>query len=103
MTVVFYHVCHCEDRSSYIKTRQKFLKTESSWRTGEILYLSDKELKVNQTVMSWKLAEINQGFAAGSFPPSTHFFQAKALIENSTIFKILQKMPKGMLGKLIVV
>ncbi|KAG7243234.1 hypothetical protein INR49_011925 [Caranx melampygus] len=33
--------------------------------------------------------------SAALFPPALHFFKAKPLIQKSSIFKLLQKMPKG--------
>lgn len=36
-----------------------------------------------------------QEMSAAQFPPAIHFFKAKPLIQKSSIFKLLQKMPKG--------
>jgi adenosine deaminase CECR1 len=44
----------------------------------------------------YKKEEIAKGYdLPGFYAPALHFFKAKPLIENSKIFKIIKRMPKG--------
>ena len=83
-------------RDAYLRERGALLERERRARTGGALTLDPLELSLNATLMQWKRAEIERGYAPyGTFPPAEHFFRARPLIEASPIFKLLQKMPKG--------
>jgi adenosine deaminase CECR1 len=69
---------------------------EKQLRTGGDMKLNDKESRVNETLMQLKMKEMELArLNITSFPPAVHFFRAKRLIDDSQVFKILRRMPKG--------
>lgn len=84
-----------ESKQSYLKARQDFLNAEEKMKIGENITFTTKEKRVNAILMEKKVAEITRSRHGAPFPPSIHFFQGKKLIENSTVFKIIRKIPKG--------
>ncbi|KAL3842327.1 hypothetical protein ACJMK2_020355 [Sinanodonta woodiana] len=82
--------------NSYLQDRQKIIDKEYLTRIGGNLVLTHAEDKVNQILMAAKDREIKDSFYNGvPFPPNLHFFEAKPAIENSTVFQLIKKMPKG--------
>lgn len=78
--------------------RSQILQSEWRQSLGGSLTLGPEECEANDTLMKYKTAEWEQGFQRpGEYPPNMHFFQGKLAMENSTIFKILKQMPKGVL------
>lgn len=71
--------------------RKQLLRRERAMRLGGQLALTREEELANQVLMARKEAEAH----GPQFPPSMHFFRAKRLIEQSAVFRLLQKMPKG--------
>lgn len=76
--------------------RKAILSSEDAQIIGSEIVLSEKEQQVNSILMKYKRKEYDEGFETpGKFNPSRHFFLAKNDIENSTVFQIIQKLPKG--------
>ncbi|XP_074051063.1 adenosine deaminase 2 isoform X2 [Macrotis lagotis] len=75
--------------------RRALLRKEKMLHIGGELLLTEQEELANEKLMALKNAEISQAMKKNQFPPSMHFFQAKKLIEESKVFQILKKMPKG--------
>ncbi|KAG7225594.1 hypothetical protein INR49_005000 [Caranx melampygus] len=71
--------------------RDLLMRQEASRQTGGQVALTAAEQKLDG-YLHW-LKE--QEMSAALFPPALHFFKAKPLIQKSSIFKLLQKMPKG--------
>ncbi|KAJ0012573.1 hypothetical protein NQD34_016907 [Periophthalmus magnuspinnatus] len=71
--------------------REQLLRDEASRQTGGKMSLSIAEQKLNSHLHKLKLQEMS----ATKFPPAMHFFSAKPLIQNSPVYKLIQKMPKG--------
>ncbi|XP_021177862.2 adenosine deaminase 2-A isoform X1 [Fundulus heteroclitus] len=71
--------------------RDLLMRQEVSRQTGGLLTLTAAERKLDAHLHGLKEREM----AAARFPPAVHFFKAKPLIEKSSIYKLLQKMPKG--------
>lgn len=71
--------------------RDLLMREEVSKQTGGLLALTTAEQKLDAYLHRLK----EQEMSAARFPPAVHFFKAKPLIEKSSIFKLLQKMPKG--------
>lgn len=47
--------------------------------------------------MKLKIKEIEEGRKTGQFSAATHFFKSKKNIDKSEVFKILRRLPKGIL------
>ena len=97
-------VCFCvqglnETKEEYLRKRKEFLREERNLRTGHTISLTPDEQKANQVLMAYKSDEIDDALEEGTsaFPPSMHFFKAKAMIHHSIVFQILRTMPKGRL------
>ncbi|KAA0724478.1 Adenosine deaminase 2-A [Triplophysa tibetana] len=73
------------------KKRDMLMKLEELRRTGGAVELDEREKLLDAKLRKLQEHEMK----AGPFPPSMHFFKAKPLIEQSPIFSLLQKMPKG--------
>ncbi|XP_072123771.1 adenosine deaminase 2-A isoform X2 [Mobula birostris] len=92
ISLCFFAVCHMYPTPD---DRDKLMKVEQFIFTGGNLLPTTKEIKVNDILMKIKVKEVTEGTKAGKFPPAMHFFRAKDLIEQSTVFNILRKLPKG--------
>lgn len=77
------------------EARRRLLVTEGSLRLGGRLALGSREELADRRLMALKQAELQRAARSGQFPPSMHFFRARPLIEQSEVFRVLQKMPKG--------
>lgn len=74
--------------------RDLLMRQEASRQTGGRVTLTAAEQKLDAYLHELK----EQEMSAAQFPPALHFFKAKPLIQQSSIFKLLQKMPKGDAG-----
>lgn len=73
------------------RQRENLIKQELIREIGGGLVLSEQEKLLDAKLHQLKL----QDMALPEFPPAMHFFRAKPLIEQSPVFSLLQKMPKG--------
>lgn len=80
------------------KDRDFLMQEEKSYQTGGNLVLSRQEQQLSTKLVNLKKKEVERAISTGQFPPSMHFFQAKSLIDQSAVFSILKRMPKGRLG-----
>lgn len=78
-----------------IPMRDSLIEQENVRRTGGNLVLRKWEEQVNKQLISLKEMEVATARNTGYFPPSMHFFKAKGLIDQSAVFSILKRMPKG--------
>lgn len=82
--------------ADYWTDRADLIASDSSQNIGSSIVLSDKEQQVNNILMGAKFKEYDQGFAnPETFLPAQHFFKSKSKIEESGVFKFIQKVPKG--------
>jgi len=80
----------------YLHKRQQLISSEYQMRTGAGMTLSDAERRVNARLMNLKAEELKIAREnVTNFPPAVHFFRAKALIDDSQVFKVIRTMPKG--------
>ncbi|XP_028603244.2 adenosine deaminase 2 [Podarcis muralis] len=78
-----------------LNERDLLIEKENASRVGGNLVLTELEEDANKKLMHLKEKEVAEAMKTGLFPPSMHFFKAKHLIDQSNVFSILQKMPKG--------
>uniref|UniRef100_A0A8C8VN61 adenosine deaminase n=1 Tax=Pelusios castaneus TaxID=367368 RepID=A0A8C8VN61_9SAUR len=78
-----------------IPLRNFLMEQENMRRIGGNLLLGMREEQVNEKLRSLKEMEVAKAKNTGYFPPSMHFFRAKSLIDQSAVFSILKRMPKG--------
>ncbi|NXG47171.1 ADA2 deaminase, partial [Psilopogon haemacephalus] len=77
------------------KDRDALMQEEKSHQTGGNLVLSRQEEQLSTKLVNLKKEEVAAAITKGEFPPSMHFFRARALIDQSSVFSILKRMPKG--------
>lgn len=73
------------------RKREALIRLEASRRTGGNITLNEREKLLDSKLQKLKQHDIE----AGPFPPSIHFFKAKRFIDQSPVFRLIQKMPKG--------
>ncbi len=79
----------------YLKQRHLLIAKDAKNRTGQNIVLTDSEKKANDIIMSFKRKELLSDFASQQTLSAQSFITAKPKIEESNVFKIIQKMPKG--------
>uniref|UniRef100_A0A2C9LS68 Adenosine/AMP deaminase N-terminal domain-containing protein n=1 Tax=Biomphalaria glabrata TaxID=6526 RepID=A0A2C9LS68_BIOGL len=80
----------------YKEARQAFIDEEKAMRVGAKLVLNANEELVNTFLMKLKNETIQQSiWTTTPYPPSVSFFKSKPWIDNSTLFQVIKRMPKG--------
>lgn len=79
----------------YLKKRTALLQADSALYFDEDIVLSEKEQLLNQKLVVLQQSMIADYKANHFFPPARNFYNSKAHIEQTSLFRILQKMPKG--------
>lgn len=81
------------DRDDYYKSRGILYASDSSMKDGFDVSLNDKELKLDSYLRGLQRDYINK--SGPKFPPANYFYKYRNMIDTSTIYKTLQRMPKG--------
>ncbi|CAG02428.1 unnamed protein product [Tetraodon nigroviridis] len=71
--------------------RDLLMREEAFRQTGGRVVLTEAEQKLDAHLRRLKEKELS----AVQFPPAMHFFRARSLIQDSPVFRLLQRMPKG--------
>ncbi|XP_050072655.1 adenosine deaminase AGSA-like [Anopheles maculipalpis] len=79
---------------AYDEIRATIVDAEASYGMGGKVFLNSDELRVDRTLRAMKKNEL-QSADRGLPAAGMHFFDAKPLIENSSIYGALKLMPKG--------
>nr|XP_020644649.1 adenosine deaminase CECR1 isoform X1 [Pogona vitticeps] len=95
LILIFNWISLCVPMPLVNDCRDSLIEEENASRTGGNLVLGKWEEHANEKLMQLKEMEVAKSVETHVFPPSMHFFKAKGLIEQSAIFSILKKMPKG--------
>jgi uncharacterized protein (DUF1330 family) len=81
----------------YLESRQKLIEEHSTRALGSDIKLSIEEEQFNSILMEFKSEELTHGFDNPfNFTPSRHFFDVLKSVENSPLFNLIRKMPKGL-------
>ncbi|CAG5129369.1 unnamed protein product, partial [Candidula unifasciata] len=82
--------------SEYMQTRTQLISEGSSRRIGGKLVLNPDEQIVNGIIMKEKRKLMDQSRLNSTvYVPAQSFYISKPLIENSTLLKLIRRMPKG--------
>ncbi|XP_067090698.1 adenosine deaminase 2-A isoform X1 [Osmerus mordax] len=73
------------------RLRESLMWQEGSMQTGGTLLLTEAETELGAQLQKLKKQEMERS----DFPPTLHFFKARSLIQQSPIYRLLQRMPKG--------
>ncbi|XP_053686750.1 adenosine deaminase 2-like [Sabethes cyaneus] len=80
----------------YQQQRKRFIDQEALRFLGAELVLNDDEVVVNHYLMTLKRAELDQGFDNSyNFIPARHFFEMLDRFNQSQLFRLIQRLPKG--------
>lgn len=80
----------------YEEMRAKLLSEHMGRALGSDIVLNEREEQFNSILMEAKMDELSRGFENPfNFTPSRHFFDVQKSVESSPLFKLIQKMPKG--------
>nr|CAD7197873.1 unnamed protein product [Timema douglasi] len=94
--LVLFMFSNATHEDSYYKQRNNFISQEQKRFLGSEIVLTAREEAVNSLLMESKRQEFQRGMdTAGTFPPSRHFFLARHDIEQSSVFSLIRRMPKG--------
>nr|XP_023017868.1 adenosine deaminase 2-A-like [Leptinotarsa decemlineata] len=89
-------MCLSSTQADYWMNRAAMLKKDAHLAMGASLKLNEKEREVNELLKTYKYQEYDTGFAhPENFLAAQHFFQAKEGIEQSKVFNLIKKLPKG--------
>ncbi len=80
---------------NYLKKRTALLKADSALYFDATVKLTPKEQQLNQKLVTLQQNMIADYKANHFFPPARNFYNSKAHIEQTPLFKLLKKMPKG--------
>ncbi len=80
---------------NYLKKRTALLKEDSLRYFDAAVKLTPKEQQLNQKLVALQQDMIADYKANHFFPPARNFYNSKAHIEQTPLFKLLKKMPKG--------
>ncbi|KAH0557346.1 adenosine deaminase 2-like [Cotesia glomerata] len=85
------------DSMEFWRKRNNLIDEEKSLAFGgKTPFYSESEIRANDILMKHKSSEINEAFFNSSeFAPSRNFMSVRKSIEDSNVFKIIRKMPKG--------
>jgi adenosine deaminase CECR1 len=83
------------DVQYYLDQRESLLAKDISQSIDSQLGLDSAELLLNEKLIEMRDSMLNFYKEQHFFPPARYFFQSKGHIEETKLFKIFQKMPKG--------
>ena len=83
------------NRTAYQQARQTYVQRDSALSFDADVVLSAQEEEVNRRLVALQHRMIQQYQQQRFFPPSHYFYRSKRLMEQTQLFRILRKMPKG--------
>ncbi|CAB0027938.1 unnamed protein product [Trichogramma brassicae] len=84
------------DRRSVLEGARSIDRSRAKAAVGHDIVLEGDEIKANECLMRAKTAELDHAFQhPEDFLPAQNFLRARKEIEQSTVFRILRRMPKG--------
>uniref|UniRef100_A0A1A9V8V4 Adenosine deaminase n=1 Tax=Glossina austeni TaxID=7395 RepID=A0A1A9V8V4_GLOAU len=87
-----------EVNTAYQDERDKIIQEEEKLRLGYDVILQGDEEKADQIFLKLKQKELQDGFTiVEKNLPGMHYYKAKPLLEESKVYQLIRKMPKGAL------
>lgn len=80
----------------YRQQRQNLIDEELSYGFESDIQLNENEIAANKIIMQLKKQEVDKGhIKQKDFKPSRHIFEVLDSLQNSSLFQIIRRMPKG--------
>ncbi len=83
------------DREAYLTARQQYVHQDSAQAFDAEIFLSEKEKRADQKLKAIQKEMLDHYKETNFFPPARYFYQSKEHIEQSDLYQLLRKMPKG--------
>ncbi|WKN46237.1 hypothetical protein [Tunicatimonas pelagia] len=83
------------NREAYLAARQQYVQQDSAQAFDADITLSEKEKLANQKLKAIQRQMLDHYKETNFFPPARYFYQSKEHIEQTELFQLLRKMPKG--------
>jgi adenosine deaminase CECR1 len=84
-----------KNKTTYLNQRQALLKADSALYFNKEVQLNEKEQILNKHLLAMQQKMIAHYKATHFFPPARNFYASKKHVEQTPLFNILKKMPKG--------
>ncbi len=85
----------CDQVSNYEAQRKELIKTDQSLRFSADLVLTPNEQLLNEKLVALRTSMKHGYDSLGFFPPAQPFLKYKSHVEETKLFQLLRKMPKG--------
>ncbi|MEM6842942.1 MAG: adenosine kinase [Bacteroidota bacterium] len=83
------------NREAYLATRQQYVQQDSAQAFDAEITLNEKEKRADQKLKAIQKEMLDHYKATNFFPPARYFYQSKEHIEQTDLYHLLRKMPKG--------
>jgi adenosine deaminase CECR1 len=83
------------DKEAYLEARQQYVRQDSALSFEADIVLNDKEKQANQKLKAMQKKMLDHYKETNFFPPARYFYQSKEHIEQTKLYHLLRKMPKG--------
>ncbi len=83
------------NREAYLDVRQQYALQDSAQSFDADIVLSSREKLANQKLKAVQKEMLDHYKETNFFPPARYFYQSKEHIEQTGLFQLLRKMPKG--------
>jgi len=83
------------DREAYLEARQQYVRQDSVLSFEADIVLNEREKQANQKLRAMQKEMLDHYKETNFFPPARYFYQSKEYIEQTELYHLLRKMPKG--------
>ncbi len=82
-------------KQNYLQDRQQLVAKDSALSFDADIQLSSQEKAINEKLLTLRDSLIAGAKTKDFFPPARYFYKSKAFMEETLLFKVFRKMPKG--------
>ena len=83
------------DREAYLTARQQYVQQDSAQAFDADIVLNSREKLADQKLKTMQREMLDHYKATNFFPPARYFYQSQEHIEQTDLYHLLRKMPKG--------